>query len=358
MNIMFFDATREWSGGANRLFLFCRELITRGHRVVVCSLPGNEMSKRLARESIPFHTMEPRSDVNLLVVPEIVRLIRTHKIDIIDIHSPKFYWIATLAGRLARKPVIITRNVPFRKTGIKRRINHLLYGHLVDRVVAISERIKRELIEDYRISDRDVEVIYDGLDTERFEMQRPSHSGSPLTVGVLSRLVFGKGLECFVEALPKIIREIPDVRFVIAGSGPLEEGLRRRVKELEIETGVTFTGFRNDIPQLLGEMDITVVPSPEEGMSMSALESMASGVPVVATSGGGLVDIITNMENGVIVTPDNPEDLANGVVALLRSDYQAVGMRAKTVVKEKFALNHVIDRYEALITRLTGNQAG
>ncbi|NTU68206.1 MAG: glycosyltransferase family 4 protein [Chlorobiaceae bacterium] len=352
MNIMFFDATREWSGGANRLFLCCRELVKRGHHVVVCSLPGNEMSKRLAQEGIPMFTLEPRSDVNLLVVPEILRKMREHDIDIIDIHSPKFYWLGALAGRLSGKPVLITRNVPFRKKGLKRKLNKLLYGLLADRVVAISDKIKRELLEDYRIDGRSVDVVYDGLDTERFEMSRSPKDNSNVTVGVVSRLVFGKGLECFVEAMPKIVREIPEVRFVIAGSGPLENDLRRRVIELGLGNSVVFAGFRHDIPQLYGELDITVIPSPEEGMSMSALESMASGGPVVATSGGGLVDIITNMHNGVIVPPDNPEALASGVVALLRADYRTIGLNAKKTVKEKFELHRIIDRYESLIASL------
>ncbi|NTV01375.1 MAG: glycosyltransferase family 4 protein [Chlorobiaceae bacterium] len=356
MNIMFFDATREWSGGANRMFLCCRELIRRGHNVVVCSLPGNEMSKRLAQEGIPFFNLEPRSDVNLLVLPEIVRMIREHKVDILDIHSPKFYWLGTFAARLAGRPVMITRNVPFRKKGLKRRLNKLLYGFLVDRVVAISDKIKRELLEDYGLDERRIEVIYDGLDTARFEMPSPPSANANVWVGVVSRLVFGKGLECFVEAMPMICRQVPETRFMIAGSGPLEDVLRKRVVEFGLGNEVMFAGFRHDVPRLFSELDITVVPSPEEGMSMSALESMASGRPVVATSGGGLVDIISNMDNGVIVTPDNPAELAAGVVALLRSDYRAVGMKAKRIVKEKFELTRIIDRYEALLSSLVSNQ--
>jgi glycosyltransferase involved in cell wall biosynthesis len=356
MNIMFFDATREWSGGANRLFLCCRELIRRGHRIVVCTLPGNEMSGRLAQEGIPYFNLDPRSDINLLMLPEIIRKIREHRIDILDIHSPKFYWLGALAAKVAGRPVIITRNVPFRKKGIKRSLNRLLYARLADRVVAISDRIRRELIEDYRLDDRTVEVIYDGLDTSRFEMPSPSGDLSGVTVGVLSRLVFGKGLECLVDAMPGIVREIPAVRFVIAGTGPLEENLRRRVAELNLGEKVVFTGFRSDIPRLLSELDITVVPSPQEGMSMSALESMAAGRPVVATSGGGLIDIIRNNETGVIVEPDDPVALASGVITLLQSDYRTVGMKARLIVKEKFELQGTIDRFESLISSLAGRR--
>jgi glycosyltransferase involved in cell wall biosynthesis len=356
MNILFFDATREWSGGANRLFLFSKELIKRGHRVVVCTPPGNEMSKRLAAEVIPFFNIAPRSDINLLVVPEIIRMIREHHIDILDIYSPKFYWIGAVAAKMSGKPVIITRNVPFRKKGLKRQLNKLLYGVLADKVIAISDKIKRELIEDYQLDPRSIDVIYDGLDTARFDIPLPSSDKPTKTVGVVSRLVFGKGLECFVDAMPEIVRSMPNARFLIAGSGPAEEPLRQKVSEYNLEDRVTFAGFRHDIPQLLGELDITVTPSPEEGMSMSALESMASGRPVVATTGGGLIDIISTMENGVIVQKDDPKALADGVIALLKSDYRAIGQKARSVVQEKFALSHVVDQYESLISRLTSNR--
>jgi L-malate glycosyltransferase len=355
MNILFFDATRQWTGGAYRGLLFSSELKRRGHGVVVGCLPGSDMSQRLASAGIPFFTIEPKSDINLFVVPEIVRMIRKHNIDILDIHSPKFYWIGLMAARLTGKPVMITRNVPFRKKGIKKRINSLLYGKFVDRVVSVSDKVKREMIEDYDLPGDQVEVIFDGLDLSKFEAQdsrKERAFDAPVKVGNVSRLVYGKGLECLLDAVPEIVRAIPNATFFIAGEGQIEGELKERASKLGIADKVAFTGFRNDIPQFLAEMDITVLPSPDEGMSMFALESMASAVPIVVTSGTGLVDIIANMENGVIVQKDDPKALAEGVIALLKSDYRAIGQKARALVREKFNTPHVIDQYEQLIASL------
>jgi glycosyltransferase involved in cell wall biosynthesis len=354
MRIMLFDATRQWTGGAYRVLLFSRELRLRGHEVTVGCLPGSELSKRLGQEGVPFFTLDPRSDINLSVAPEIVRMMRQKAVEVIDVHSPKFYWLALIAARVVGLPVIITRNVPFRKTGIKKKINSLLYGRLVDRVVSVSEKVKRELMVDYEIEDSRIEVIHDGLDMARFEGDghgKRENSGS-FMIGVISRLDYGKGLECFIEAIPEILRTFPDARFLIAGTGAIEESLRLRAHELRIDARITFAGFRNDVPELLKDIDITILPSPDEAMSMIALESMASGVPVVATSGTGLVDIISNMENGVIVKPNDPKALADGVVSLLMSDYRAIGQKAKEVVREKFTTNRVIEQYESLLTSL------
>ena len=356
MRIMLFDASREWSGGANRVLLFSKELMRRGHHVTVCCLPGFEMACRLELAGIPFHTLNPGSDVNVMAVPELYRMIRENDIDLIDVHSPKFYWLALMAGRLSGRPVVITRNVPFRKSGVKKHINGFLYRDLVDQMIAISDKIKRELIEDFRIDSSSIEVIYDGIDISGFEPSElpasADNRGCPLRIGVMSRLVRGKGLECLIDAIPAIVRNVPDAHVVLAGSGEIGEQLRLQAQKLNIGDRITFAGFIEDVPGLLRGMAITVVPSPQEGMSMSALESMASGVPVVATTGGGLVDIIVDMENGLIVAPNDPEALADGVIRLLRSDYRAMGVKAKSVIEEKFALNRVVDQYEHLLTPL------
>ena len=352
MNIMFFDATRQWTGGAYRVLLFSSELRRRGHNVIVGCLPGSDMSKRLANEGIPYFTLEPKSDVNLFVVPEIVRKIREHRIDILDIHSPKFYWIGLIAARIEGKPVMITRNVPFRKYGLKKKINSMLYGKFIDRVVSVSEKVKREMMEDYDLRNDQVDVVFDGLDLSRFNAQESAERNDPqgpLKVGNVSRLVYGKGLECLLDAIPEIVKSIPDIGFFIAGEGQIEEELTERAKKLGIDGRVTFVGFSNDIPGFLAGMDITVLPSPDEGMSMFALESMASAVPIVVTTGTGLVDIITDMEDGVIVQRDDPKALAEGVIRLLKSDYHAIGRKAREVIRENFDTQRVIDRYESLV---------
>ena len=352
---MLFDASHSWSGGANRVLLYSRELRSCGHTVVVGCLPGSELETRLKQEGIPVFTMNPRSDVNLFLVPEVIRLIREHDIDVIDINSPKFYWIAAIAGKLTGKSVIITRNVPFRKTGIKKYINRILYYYLVDRIIAISDKIKRELIADFEIDDIKIAVIYDGIDLSRFSRRDPDSGRSQneyISAGIISRLVNGKGLECLIDAIPEIIKAVPNINFVVCGTGVSEQSLKLQAQNLNIANRITFLGFKDNIPELLSGMDITIMPSPEEGMSMSALESMASGVPVVATTGGGLVDIIADMENGVIVTPGNPRNLAEGAIRLLKADYRKIGRAARGVVEEKFALKRVVSKYESLINTL------
>ena len=353
MNIMIFDATPHWSGGANRIFLYSKELIQRGHHVTVCCLPASGLSIRLPEQNIPVITIDPKSDINLFVVPKLIHLIIKNNIDVIDICSPKFYWVASLAGRLTNKTVMLTRNVPYRKKGLKKYINTLLYDKLIDNIVAVSDKIKRELREDFDIPEQKITVIYDGIELNQFNQQQTNKrdNAKHFRAAVISRLDENKGLECFINAIPIIIRTISPIHFMIVGTGSIEQKLKEQTNKLNLSDSVTFTGFRKDIPEILSEVDITIMPSPEEGMSMSALESMASGKPVVATTGSGLADIISNFRSGMIVKPNNSNDLAEGVITLLQSNYRQVGKEARAIVENKFSLQSVVTQYEHLIEK-------
>lgn len=352
---MIFDATPQWSGGANRILLYSKELKKRGHCVTVCCLPESGLANRIAKENIPVYTLNPKSDINLLIVPKIIRLIKKNKIEVIDICSPKFYWVSSLAARVTKSTVVLTRNVPYRKKGVKKQINRILYHTLVDHIIAISDKIKRELIEDYALPEQKITVIYDGIELNRFKQKIPEKIGVTSrhpVAAVISRLDENKGLECFIHAIAEITKKIASVHFVIVGTGSIETRLKELTTKLKVSSNVRFMGFRKDIPEILAGVDITIVPSPEEGMSMSALESMASGVPVVVTSGCGLVDIIVNNTSGMIVKPGNSHELAQGVIKLLQSDYQQAGKEARAIVEKKFALPRVVTQYELLLEAL------
>ncbi|NTW83844.1 MAG: glycosyltransferase family 4 protein [Chlorobiaceae bacterium] len=357
MNIMIFDASPRWSGGANRIYLFAKELKRRGHNVIVCCLPGSGLSEKLPVEDIGTITINPISEANILMVSKIRKLIRRYNIDLIEICSPKFYWISSLAGRITGKKILLTRNVPYRKKGIKKYLNRILYHNLTDAIIAVSARIGRELAEDFMIPDGKISIIHDGLDMQPYRNPKPLSFRKYVNekvVAVISRLDEHKGLECFVNAISIVLRNMTGVHFLIVGTGGIEQKLRKLAAQLGILDSVTFTGFRQDIPEILAGVDITVIPSPLEGMSMSAIESMATGRPIVATSGGGLIDIITEGVSGIIVNPEDIEDLAEGILRLLESDYRKIGQESRRIAQEQFDLGVVVSKYESLASRLTG----
>jgi glycosyltransferase involved in cell wall biosynthesis len=326
MNICFFDATPRWSGGANRVFLLAKELSKKGYGINVCCLPGSRLAELSKQEKFSVTEFNPKFDLNPFVYNKIRSILTQNKIDVVDINSPKFYWLASKAAKSLGIKVILTRNVPYRKTGLKKIVNKILYNTLADVVVTISHKIKSELIEDYNIAPDKIKVIYDGIDfpdvivtgLNKYIAKQPNE----FLVGVVSRIDQNKGLECLVQSVPLTTKKLPNVRFVIVGSGTILDTLKKTVSSMNLDNKIVFTGFisEEDKYKILSIVDATVVPSATEGISRSCLESMLYGKPVIATTTSSISEIIIDGKNGILVEPNDPAAIADGIYRLLNSD--------------------------------------
>ena len=360
MNIGIFDATPFWSGGSNRVFVLAKELKNKNHNVIVCCLPGSEISKRCKQEKIVFELINPLFDINPFALIEILKIISHYDIQIIDINSPKFYWLCSIAAKLKKIKVIITRNVPYRKKGIKKIINKLLYNYLTDKIVTVSQKIKKELILDFNIQEEKINVIYDGIEfpdmneIEKTDIKFLDNKQNIHFIGVVSRLDKNKGLEYFIDCIPLVLKKMSNIKFIIVGTGKIEQKLKEKVKKYNISDKVIFTGFFHEKEKykILSCLDITVVPSGEEGISRSALESMMFSKPVVATFTSSISEIIENGVNGILVKPYSSQELAEGIFNLLNSDYKQMGIQARKVIEEKFLLYSFVSGYEQLYKNL------
>jgi glycosyltransferase involved in cell wall biosynthesis len=290
-------------------------------------------------------------------------------------HSYNFYAnvFAVPAARMAGVPVVIAS---IRDTGLgitpgKLRL-HNMVCRLADCVLVNAEAVRQWLIGlGYR--PEKIRVIHNGLDPAAFA--EPRDNGNvrgelgipeqvPLVV-VLARLVPSKGLECFIEAAAAVNRRFPEARFLIAGDlysndgdggiardGSYMESLQRLAASLGIAERVIFTGFRSDVLTLLSQASVSVLPSLSgEGLPNALMESMAAGVPVVATSVGGSVEVVGDDGTaGLMVPPRDPRALSNAMIAILedRELAQRLGQAARHRMQERFSLEHMVRQTENL----------
>jgi glycosyltransferase involved in cell wall biosynthesis len=142
---------------------------------------------------------------------------------------------------------------------------------------------------------------------------------------------------------------------MIAGRGELLGQLKAEAAELGLDGKVKFLGFRDDIPELLQELDIFVLPSLSEGLPLSALEAMAAGKPVVATDVGGTHEAVIDRHTGLLVPPEDPQALSEGILCLLRQPELAkiFGDAGRKRVEQIFSLETMIKRYEELYDELS-----
>jgi glycosyltransferase involved in cell wall biosynthesis len=303
------------------------------------------------------------------------RSIRRDQIQIV--HTYNFYAniFGVPAARLAGTPVIVAS---MRDTGIglrpmQKRAQKVIC-RLADCILVNAEAIRQWLIGDGYNPEK-ITVIRNGIDLSRFgrnarasrlreELGLPAQAP---VVAVLSRLDHRKGLEYFLEAAAMIAQRIPQARFLIVGDGFLKQrnggivadvAYRRQLEHYATRLGlggrIVFTGFRLDVPELLSEVAVSVLPSLSEGLSNVLLESMAAGVPVVATRVGGNPEAVEEGVTGFLVPPRDAPALAHAMRQILENRELAArfGEAGRRRVLECFSTERMVRETEHLYLRL------
>lgn len=171
---------------------------------------------------------------------------------------------------------------------------------------------------------------------------------------VLSRLNRMKGVEYFLEAAAWIAAKKPEARFLIVGDGAIRNELQNRAASLGLAGKIVFTGFRLDVARILSEVNLSVLPSLSEGLSNSLLESMAAGVPVIATRVGGNPEIVEDGVSGLLVPPRDSATLMDAMLMLLENPSLAsrFGAAGKSGIAEMFSLERSVREVEDLYERM------
>lgn len=239
----------------------------------------------------------------------------------------------------------------------------------VNAVIAVSEAVEKSLKEVGIIAPEKIVTIPNGVDVDAFSKvdgeKRTAFKkelGIPpegRATGIVGQISPHKGHEDFVDAAAVVARRFPDVVFVIAGEDrsarrTFERRLREKIAALGIESRVVFTGFVQDVPKLLGVLDLLVVPSWEEPFGLVVAEAMAAGLPVVATGRGGPAEMLKSGETGILVEPRDPAGIAKAMEAVLENADLAerLSANARKVAVERYSLKRQLDETADLMRSL------
>jgi glycosyltransferase involved in cell wall biosynthesis len=288
---------------------------------------------------------------------QLERLLRQDPPDVLHTY---FFW-SVLYGRLLKARGLEARLVENREDmgfdmGLHERAWYALTRHLPDRVICVSEAVRDVVLEMEGLPGKRVEVVRNGirldeplpearLDDLRRELDLPAHCAVVLMVANYDRPV--KGVVHFLESLPLIRRELPETRFILIGHGRREAEFRARARALRVDDILLMPGFREDVHRFYALADISVLTSLSEGLSITILESMRHGVPVVVTDVGGNPEIVRPGRTGLLVPPGNPRRFAEAVVRLLRDAAlrERYGSEARRVILANWGLERVVRRY-------------
>jgi L-malate glycosyltransferase len=347
-----------------------------------CMRRWGQLLEQIDERGIPVFDYSVFTFRNLKAVRAQLRLardIRRHGIQIV--HTYNFYAnvFAIPAARLAGARVVASICDMGAYLSPRQRLVQRVVCKLADQILVNATAIKDWLIADGYDADR-IMVIPNGVDLARFEQPARTGSlhrefglptGAPL-IGVVGRLAPLKGLEDFLTAAPIIARRFPSARFLIVGDtlapsertkaidDPYMAQLKRQAAQLGLEDRLIFTGYRSDVECILAELSVSVLPSLSEGLSNALLESMAAGVPVVATRVGGTAEALHDGENGLLVPPSDPDAIANAICRLLDAPDLAsqLGLAARRSIVERYSMTRMVERTSMVYEGLLKHDAG
>ena len=303
----------------------------------------------------------------------LLRLFRKYRPAVIHFHFFNHFSAAPILASLARpKLVVMTDHI--RQGGNISAVTKLecfLFDRLIlrplgTRILAVSEHIKKTLVNDYWMPAHRIQVLYNGVNLERYPPLDPDMAESlrselrlranqPVVI-CASNLRPEKGISDLLAAAKEILSAKPECVFLIVGGGPIADTLKAEAQALGIQESVRFTGLRSDVNRLLALANIVVVPSTwQEPAALVLLESMAAARPVVATRVGGSPELVAEGVTGILVEPHSPGQLAAACLRLLNSPSEAesMGRAGRTRVEMHFTMERwVSDTVEVYQKRL------
>jgi glycosyltransferase involved in cell wall biosynthesis len=263
---------------------------------------------------------------------------------------------ASLSARIAAKltgvkAIIHTKHcLDSPRTGIKKAVAARINNQLSSRIIAVSKAVEKNLLE-MGIPKNKIQVIYGGvqvvkiLPKEDIVQLRASYgiSEKDIVFGMAARLSEVKGHQYLIQAADQVLKKRKDVKFIIAGTGPLEHKLKKMVQDLKIEDSVVFTGFIKDVENIYNIMDVNMITSSSEALCLSLIEGMSLGKPMIGTEVGGVPELVIQNQTGLLVPVADVEALAGAIEELagnseLRS---SMGQNAEKMMMEKFSASEM-----------------
>ena len=364
MRVLHVDTERTWRGGEQQMLYLAAGLRNRGIPTAVACQPGSPCAERVRKAGLGCREVPMGGEWDLVAAQRIARIARAGRFDVVHAHTSHAHSLALLAAKFfGGAPIMVAhRRVDFHIRPGLFSIGAAKYRLGVDRIIAISRAVRDVLVSD-GVPQENITVIPSAVDLGRFEgitrkAALRAELGVPddaVLIGNVGYLVGHKAHEYLIRAAPLVLDEIPNAYFLIAGSGPRLRELKSEAEGQGVSSRVLFAGFRPDVPHLLLEFDVFALSSWGEGLCSTLLEAMAMRCPIVATSAGGVPEVILDGETGILVRPRDPEALARGIVSMVQRPELAKQMaeNAHRRVREKFSSDALVEQtlrlYEELL---------
>lgn len=332
-------------------------LIKLGHEVTVISLYDyhSVITERMEKNGIKIIYLNKKSGLDLSLTFKLVKIFKEYKPDVVHSHlyAGKYAHVAASICGVPGK-VYTIHNIARNEAGkMNRTFNRFLFKkcHVVP--VSLTKEIQKSVADEYNIDFKNTPVVFNGVSMEKCHIKNDySGNGRILHIGRFSKQ---KNHEVLVRAFSRVVNRGSDVFLYLYGQGELEEAIKELVKNLNMDQNIFFCGLTDDVYSVMESSDIFVLPSLFEGMPMTLIEAMGTGMPILASNVGGIPDMIENEKSGLLCEP-TVEGVAAGLERLISSadDRKLYGQNA-VISSEKFSADKMAkDYYEIYLKACKG----
>jgi glycosyltransferase involved in cell wall biosynthesis len=284
----------------------------------------------------------------LAVYRTLKKLFRDRAVDVVHTHNTYPHFYATLAAVSARVPVIVnTQHGRGCGNGWKDHLQFAIANHFTDRIVGVSEDATSLCRTQNPASASKMVRLWNGIDVARFRFTGPSASCTAISVG---RLSSEKDFATLLRAVAIVKPVVPEFRLMLVGDGAERQPLETLAGALGVDDVVSFLGERHDVPALLTQAGFYVSSSKTEGISLTILEAMSVGLPVVTTAVGGSPEIVDEGRTGYLAPSQNPQALADAIIRMCggRQEWPTIGKAGRARIEQQFNVRTMMTGYEAL----------
>ena len=348
MNILEIEYSKGWGGQEKRTIRLVNNLDEK-YKVFFVAQPDSEIVNHKDEINAKIIPLKMKQIYNPLTIAKLVKIVKENNIDIISTHSGKDGWLGAIVGKLTNTLVIRTRH-------LLTPINSPKSYNLSTITVAVSKNVEKYL---KSVGVKNTTTIYTGIDTNLYKpnnlkkLRREFNIGNDVfLVGIVAVLRAAKRHKDLIEA----IAPLDGVKLVIIGDGPQRKNITELIKSKNLQDKVIMVGKRDDVNEILPDLDLFVLPSSQEALGTSILEASSCSVPVIGSRVGGIPECVNENHNGLLFEPMNVEDLREKIVRM-RDDknlYSRFKQNARDFIKRNFSVEKMVSDTQELYERMAG----
>ncbi|MFR9239397.1 MAG: glycosyltransferase [Clostridium baratii] len=358
-NILYFTRTMGLGGTEKVVLQMCEALKDNFDNIIVCSCGGENVEKlvELGIKHYKIGDIENKNPIFMLkTIKQLKEIIDNEKINIVHTqHRMAAFYSRILKGKYKFTFIHTAHNTFFDKKIITK------YSLGKSNLIAVGNKVKSNLINEFSIPEKNITTLYNGVRQEKCKMNKINELESArkkgyFLVGNIGRISKQKGMEYFILAAKDLIDKKKNIKFFIVGDGEDKEKIEKLIHKLGLVNDVILLGYRDDISNVISQLDLIVLSSLWEGLPLTPMEAFSVGKTVIGTSVDGTTEIIKDKFNGILIEPKNWRDISKYIDYLYNNPEcrEVLEKNAYKTYKDKFSYDKFVVNYKNYYNKLLG----